>query len=132
MPLPSFAPPAIRRLAPTLRPPRLPACPAKRVVDLLGAVPLAALAALPLLVIAALLCAGQGGRAFVREPAAGLGGRPFRTWRLRTDAGRGGWGRRWSAAPWTRCRSCSTCSEGRCHWSGRARGRVRTARTGSS
>ncbi|MBP0935388.1 sugar transferase [Streptomyces sp. KCTC 0041BP] len=89
MPLPSFAPPAIRRLAPTLRPPRLPACPAKRVVDLLGAVTLAALAALPLLVIAALLCAGQGGRAFVREPAAGLGGRPFRTWRLRTDAGAG-------------------------------------------
>ncbi|MFD6181239.1 sugar transferase [Streptomyces goshikiensis] len=88
MPLPSFAPPAIRRLAPTLRL-RPPACPAKRVLDLMGALLLTAAFALPLLVIAGLLCAGQGGRAFVREPAAGLGGRPFRTWRLRTDAGAG-------------------------------------------
>ncbi|MEV0410287.1 sugar transferase [Streptomyces sp. NPDC050448] len=59
---------------------------AKRVVDLLGAVALLGLFAVPLLAVAALLSAAQGGRVFVREPAAGLTGRPFRTWRLRTDA----------------------------------------------
>ncbi|KOU19506.1 UDP-phosphate galactose phosphotransferase [Streptomyces sp. WM6372] len=59
---------------------------AKRVADLLGAAALALLFALPLLVTAALLYTAQGGRAFVREPAAGLAGRPFLTWRLRTDA----------------------------------------------
>ncbi|WP_078621778.1 sugar transferase [Streptomyces sp. NRRL S-244] len=66
--------------------PGLPDLSAKRVVDLLGAAALAGLFALPLLVTAALLYAAQGGRVFVREPAAGLAGRPFLTWRLRTDA----------------------------------------------
>ncbi|MCX4527078.1 sugar transferase [Streptomyces sp. NBC_01565] len=91
MSLPSFAPPAIRRLAPALRmrPARIPSCPAKRVVDLLGALLLLGVFAVPLLVAAGLLYVGQGGRVFLREPAVGLGGRPFRTWRLRTDAGAG-------------------------------------------
>ncbi|MFI5667726.1 sugar transferase [Streptomyces sp. NPDC051704] len=69
--------------------PGLPGLSAKRVVDLLGAAALTGLLALPLLAVAALLYATQGGRVFVREPAAGLAGRPFLTWRLRTDgAGR--------------------------------------------
>ncbi|MFF3863771.1 sugar transferase [Streptomyces sp. NPDC002209] len=55
-------------------------------VDLLGAALLLGVFAVPLLCAAALLYAAQGGRVFVREPAAGLAGRPFRTWRLRTDA----------------------------------------------
>ncbi|MGW7441541.1 sugar transferase [Streptomyces sp. NPDC054849] len=58
--------------------------PAKRVLDLIGAVVLLTLCAAPLALITALLYATQGGRPFVREPAAGLAGRPFRTWRLRT------------------------------------------------
>ncbi|MFE6835347.1 sugar transferase [Streptomyces sp. NPDC057705] len=66
---------------PGLRP-ALP--PAKRVVDLLGAVILLAALGLPLAAVTALLYATQGGRPFTREPAAGLAGRPFRTWRLRT------------------------------------------------
>ncbi|MFJ6759080.1 MULTISPECIES: sugar transferase [unclassified Streptomyces] len=66
---------------PGLRPARPPA---KRVVDLLGAVILLAALGLPLAAVTALLYATQGGRPFVREPAAGLAGRPFRTWRLRT------------------------------------------------
>uniref|UniRef100_A0AAU2JUA5 Sugar transferase n=1 Tax=Streptomyces sp. NBC_00049 TaxID=2903617 RepID=A0AAU2JUA5_9ACTN len=68
----------------------LPARPsAKRVLDLLGAVTLLAVLGLPLAAAAALLYATQGARVFVREPAAGLAGRPFRTWRLRTaPAGR--------------------------------------------
>lgn len=80
----------------TLSTPRLrvraPAAPpAKRVLDLVGAVVLLTLLALPLALAAGLLYATQGGRAFVREPAAGLAGRPFRTWRLRTEeAGRAG------------------------------------------
>ncbi|MEU9301245.1 sugar transferase [Streptomyces sp. NPDC048269] len=62
---------------------------AKRVVDLAGAVTLLLLLGPPLLLAAGLLYATQGGRAFVREPAAGLAGRPFRAWRLRTEgAGR--------------------------------------------
>ncbi|MFE2552245.1 sugar transferase [Streptomyces sp. NPDC059355] len=78
---------ARRRNLPDL--PDLPDLSAKRVVDLLGAAALTGLLALPLLAVAALLYAAQGGRAFVREPAAGLAGRPFLTWRLRTDgAGR--------------------------------------------
>ncbi|WKD33521.1 sugar transferase [Streptomyces xanthophaeus] len=65
---------------------RVPAAPsAKRVFDLVGAVMLLAVLGLPLTAITALLYATQGGRPFVREPAAGLAGRPFRTWRLRTD-----------------------------------------------
>ncbi|MEV7519340.1 sugar transferase [Streptomyces sp. NPDC091371] len=66
---------------------RRPARPsAKRVVDLLGAALLLALCAAPLALAAGLLCATRAGRRpFVREPAAGLAGRPFRTWRLRTD-----------------------------------------------
>lgn len=63
--------------------------PAKRVLDLLGALALLALCAVPLALIAGLLYATQGARVFVREPAAGLAGRPFRTWRFRTDAGAG-------------------------------------------
>lgn len=69
---------------------RVPAAPsAKRMLDLLGAAALLALLGPPLAAVAGLLYATQGGRAFVREPAAGLAGRPFRTWRLRTSgAGR--------------------------------------------
>ncbi len=101
MPLPPLTLPPIRHLV-RRRPagpphplarrrnlPDLPHLPAKRVVDLLGAAALTGLLALPLLAVAALLYAAQGGRVFVREPAAGLAGRPFLTWRLRTDgAGR--------------------------------------------
>ncbi|MGW0754728.1 sugar transferase [Streptomyces sp. NPDC002587] len=78
-------------LLPLPTPPGLrPARPsAKRVLDLAGAAILLAALAAPLAAAAGLLYATQGGRAFVREPAAGLAGRPFRTWRLRTDgAGR--------------------------------------------
>ncbi|MFD6974751.1 sugar transferase [Streptomyces sp. NPDC059979] len=71
---------------PGLRPARPPA---KRVVDLLGAVILLAALGLPLTAVTALLYVTQGGRPFVRDPAAGLAGRPFLTWRLRTaDTGR--------------------------------------------
>ncbi|MEU9142615.1 sugar transferase [Streptomyces sp. NPDC048349] len=78
-------------IAPRLRV-RVPAAPpAKRVVDLIGAAILLTLLAPALAAAAGLLYVTQGGRPFVREPAAGLGGRPFRTWRLRTqDAGRTG------------------------------------------
>lgn len=103
MPLPPLTLPPIRRLvrrrpatprpSPSPSPPpsllSLPYRPdlsAKRVADLLGAMVLLGVFAAPLLLAAALLYAAQGGRAFVREPAAGLAGRPFRTWRLRTDA----------------------------------------------
>ncbi|WP_371644278.1 sugar transferase [Streptomyces sp. NBC_00597] len=93
MPLPPLTFPPIRplHLLRAVRPPRAahlrrPGVPAKRVVDLLGATVLLGLFALPLLTVAALLYATQGGRALVRHPAAGLAGRPFRTWRLRTDA----------------------------------------------
>ncbi|WP_374775030.1 sugar transferase [Streptomyces sp. NBC_01310] len=73
--------------APRVRVPAAP--PAKRVLDLVGAAVLLAVLGLPLGVITALLYATQGGRPFVRDPAAGLAGRPFRTWRLRTaDTGR--------------------------------------------
>lgn len=73
--------------APRIRVPAAP--PAKRVFDLLGAALLLAPLAPALAVAAALLYAAQGGRAFVREPAAGLAGAPFRTWRLHTaGAGR--------------------------------------------
>ncbi|MFD9338578.1 sugar transferase [Streptomyces sp. NPDC060028] len=73
--------------APRVRVPAAP--PAKRMLDLLGAVALLTLLGPPLAAVAALLYATRGARAFVREPAVGLGGRPFRTWRLRTDAGAG-------------------------------------------
>ncbi|MFB7255993.1 sugar transferase [Streptomyces nojiriensis] len=73
--------------APRVRVPAAP--PAKRVLDLVGAVVLLAVLGLPLAAATALLCATQGGRPFAREAAAGLAGRPFRTWRLRTaDTGR--------------------------------------------
>ncbi|MEV0990005.1 sugar transferase [Streptomyces sp. NPDC049949] len=106
MPLPPLTLPPIRHLVrrrpasphPLARPAGPPDPPgppgpwdlsAKRVVDLLGAAALTGLLALPLLAVAALLYATQGGRVFVREPAAGLSGRPFLAWRLRTDgAGR--------------------------------------------
>ncbi|MEU2394001.1 sugar transferase [Streptomyces sp. NPDC007369] len=99
MPLPPLTLPRARRPARRpfrLRLPRRPAYPAKRAVDLLGAAALLCALLLPLLAAAALLfaarCAGRGpvrGRVLARGPAAGLGGRPFRTWRLRTDgAGR--------------------------------------------
>ncbi|MFD3542199.1 sugar transferase [Streptomyces sp. NPDC058662] len=70
----------------TLPSPRArPATPfAKRVLDLAGAAVLCVLAAVPLALAAGLLYVTQGGRALVREPAAGLAGRPFRVWRLRT------------------------------------------------
>lgn len=63
--------------------------PAKRVLDLVGAAVLLIALAVPLAAAAGLLYVTQGGRVFVREPAAGLAGRPFRTWRLRTDGGAG-------------------------------------------
>ncbi|MET9958748.1 sugar transferase [Streptomyces sp. NPDC006326] len=76
----------------------LPDCSAKRVCDLLGALALLPVVLAPLLLAAGLLYATQGGRVFVREPAAGLGGRPFRTWRLRTrGAGRAGAAVEWCA-----------------------------------
>ncbi|MEW2412497.1 sugar transferase [Streptomyces sp. NPDC046866] len=67
------------------RRPCLPDCSAKRVVDLVGAVVLLGAFLLPLLALAGLLYAAQGGRVLDRAPAAGLGGRPFRTWRLHAD-----------------------------------------------
>ncbi len=73
--------------APRVRVPAAP--PAKRVLDLVGAVVLLAALGLPLAAVTALLYITQGGRPFIRETAAGLAGRPFRTWRLRTaDTGR--------------------------------------------
>ncbi|GHB70269.1 hypothetical protein GCM10010347_45670 [Streptomyces cirratus] len=113
MPLPPLTLPALRRPAPPLPRPDLSA---KRVLDLLGALLLAAAFAAPLLAAGAVLyaarsgrrgtprrrtpggrvlvrepAAGPGGRVLVREPAAGPGGRTFRTWRLRTEgAGRAG------------------------------------------
>ncbi|MEU7550965.1 sugar transferase [Streptomyces sp. NPDC044571] len=76
----------------------LPDCSAKRVFDLLGALVLLPVFLVPLLLAAGLLCAAGGGRVFVREPAAGLGGRPFRTWRLGTrGAGRIGAAVEWCA-----------------------------------
>ncbi|MCX5013048.1 sugar transferase [Streptomyces sp. NBC_00555] len=80
---------------PVLRPARPSA---KRVLDLAGAVILLITLAVPLAVATGLLYAIQGGRALVREPAAGLGGRPFRTWGLRTEgAGRLGAALEWCA-----------------------------------
>ncbi|MFB6577159.1 sugar transferase [Streptomyces sp. NPDC056402] len=73
--------------APRVRTPAAP--PAKRVFDLLGAAVLLAVLGLPLTALTALLCATLGGRPFAREAAVGLGGRQFRTWRLRTDDGAG-------------------------------------------
>ncbi|MGW7098274.1 sugar transferase [Streptomyces sp. NPDC054838] len=95
MPLPPLTLPAIRR--PAWTPPR-PDLSAKRVLDLLGALLLAVAFAVPLLAAGALLYAAgagrrgtPGARVLVREPAAGAGGRTFRTWRLRTEgAGRAG------------------------------------------
>ncbi|WP_342669287.1 sugar transferase [Streptomyces katrae] len=70
--------------------------PAKRVCDLIGAVPLAMLSAVPLLLAAVALYASTRAGVLVREPALGLAGRPFRTWRLRTEGGGrpGAWVRR--------------------------------------
>ncbi|MFE5864353.1 sugar transferase [Streptomyces virginiae] len=73
--------------APRVRTPAVP--PAKRVFDLVGAVVLLAALGLPLMAVTGLLYVALGGRPFAREVAAGLGGRPFRTWRLRTDDGAG-------------------------------------------
>ncbi|MFF1557888.1 sugar transferase [Streptomyces sp. NPDC058279] len=99
MPLPPRTLPALRR--PAWSPPR-PDLSAKRVLDLLGALLLSVVVAVPLLSAVGLLYAAgwaagagrrgtPGPRVLVREPAAGLGGRPFRTWRLRTEnAGRAG------------------------------------------
>ncbi|MEV7616673.1 sugar transferase [Streptomyces sp. NPDC089799] len=57
--------------------------PAKRVFDLLAATALLAVLAPPLLAIAAVLHMTRLDGALLREPAAGLGGRPYRTWRFR-------------------------------------------------
>lgn len=73
--------------APRVRVPTAP--PAKRVLDLVGAVALLTVLGLPLAAVTALLYVTRGGRPFVREAAVGLGGRPFRTWRLRTGVGDG-------------------------------------------
>ncbi|MFJ3881408.1 sugar transferase [Streptomyces sp. NPDC090077] len=77
---------------PVRLPARRPAVPpAKRVCDLIGTALLLVPAALALLPAAALLYAATRARVLVREPALGLGGRPFRAWRLRTEgAGRAG------------------------------------------
>lgn len=65
--------------------------PAKRVLDLIGAAILLPLCAVPLALAAAVLATAHGRRVLVREPAAGLAGRPFLTYRLRTaGAGRAG------------------------------------------
>ncbi|MFF5449141.1 sugar transferase [Streptomyces sp. NPDC012888] len=58
--------------------------PAKRVFDLLGALALLALLGLPLIALAAALHLTDPGGAFRRDPALGLGGRPYRTWRFRS------------------------------------------------
>ncbi|MEF2527336.1 MULTISPECIES: sugar transferase [Streptomyces] len=86
--------PSLRLPRPALRMPRLPAYPAKRAFDLAAGLLLLA-AALPALLAAAavlLLARPRAARGILlREPAAGLGGRPFRTWRLHTaGAGRAG------------------------------------------
>ncbi|WP_405491293.1 sugar transferase [Streptomyces sp. NBC_00096] len=73
------------------RPGLRPARPsAKRVLDLLGAVALLTLLGTPLLLASGLLYATQGPRVLVSEPAAGLGGRPYRAWRFRVGKGRAG------------------------------------------
>ncbi|MCF3182314.1 sugar transferase [Streptomyces polychromogenes] len=94
---PRTARPRPLRLRPARLRVRWPARPpAKRVCDLIGAVPLAALSAVPLLLAAAALYASTRAGVLVREPALGLAGRPFRTWRLRTEGGGrpGAWVRR--------------------------------------
>ncbi|MEU8431914.1 sugar transferase [Streptomyces sp. NPDC029216] len=70
--------------------------PAKRVCDLIALAVLLPVCAAPALLAAAALYATRRAGVLVREPALGLAGRPFRTWRLRTDgAGRAGtWVRR--------------------------------------
>ncbi|MGW1775591.1 sugar transferase [Streptomyces sp. NPDC002104] len=71
--------------------PQLPAPPsAKRVLDLAGAALLLGVLLVPLLLTAALLYATQGAGVLVREPAAGLAGRPYRAWRFRAGKGRPG------------------------------------------
>ncbi|MET8293775.1 sugar transferase [Streptomyces sp. NPDC005180] len=80
-------------------PPRWPARPpAKRVCDLIGVALLLPLCAGPALLAAAALYGATRAAVLVREPALGLAGRPFRTWRLRTEgAGRAGaWVRRYA------------------------------------
>ncbi|QES55797.1 sugar transferase [Streptomyces venezuelae] len=65
--------------------------PAKRVLDLVGVAILLIPLAPVLAAATALLYAATGGRPFTREAAAGLAGRPFRTWRFDTaSAGRTG------------------------------------------
>ncbi|MGW6707412.1 sugar transferase [Streptomyces sp. NPDC054956] len=63
---------------------------AKRVLDLAGSTLLLGVLLVPLLLIAGLLYAAQGARVLVREPAAGLAGRPYRAWRFRVGKGRAG------------------------------------------
>ncbi|WP_328969382.1 sugar transferase [Streptomyces sp. NBC_00239] len=80
----------------TARPARAPRPPsAKRVCDTAAALVLLALAAVPLLLAAAAVAATAPGgplaNPFVRTPAAGLGGRPYRRWLLRTDGAAGSW-----------------------------------------
>lgn len=73
------------------RPVPRPARPsAKRVLDLAGSALLLGLLLVPLLLTAGLLYATQGARVLVREPAAGLAGRPYRAWRFRVGKGRAG------------------------------------------
>ncbi|MFI5861008.1 sugar transferase [Streptomyces sp. NPDC051546] len=76
------------------RPPALPQLPpgppAKRVLDLAGAALLLGVLLVPLLLTAGLLYATQGAGVLVREPAAGLAGRPYRAWRFRVGKGRAG------------------------------------------
>ncbi|MBT2452561.1 sugar transferase [Streptomyces sp. ISL-43] len=63
---------------------------AKRMLDLAGSALLLGVLLVPLLLTAGLLYATQGARVLVGEPAAGLGGRPYRAWRFRVGEGRAG------------------------------------------
>ncbi|MGE7385791.1 sugar transferase [Streptomyces sp. NPDC004126] len=91
-PGPRIRPFGIRGRVRVRMPARWPARPpAKRVFDLVGAAVLLPLCAAPALAAAAALYAATRARVLVREPALGLGGRPFLAWRLRTEgAGRAG------------------------------------------
>ncbi|MET9464886.1 sugar transferase [Streptomyces sp. NPDC006544] len=76
---------------------RVPAPPpAKRILDLAGAVLLLGVLLVPMLLIAGLLYAAQGARVLVREQAAGAGGRPYGAWRFRVGKG-------WAGAALERC-----------------------------
>ncbi|MEU3722205.1 sugar transferase [Streptomyces sp. NPDC031705] len=91
MPLSLPLPARLRPTPPRIRVRRPARPPAKRVFDLVGALVLLGVCAVPLALAAALLYGALRARVLVRDPALGLGGRPFGAWRLRTEgAGRAG------------------------------------------